>query len=172
MPQRFIDGYEFAGAGGVESGSLPLSGLPRLQDLLRSNAGSVAYEIRGVRDRQGRLALQIGVSGILCLTCQRCLEALDYAFDAASTLALARSEDEAAEESMDPDAPERIVAGPEMPVRDLVEDELLLLVPIAPRHERCDGKPGEAPAAQERKMPFAGLRDMLGNGKAGGRGSR
>jgi uncharacterized protein len=169
MPQRYIDGYEIAGTGGIESGSWPLADLPRVQDLLRSNAGRVAYEIKGVRDRMGRLALQVGVSGTLCLTCQRCLEAMDYAFEASSTLVLARDEaeaTEASEESPDGDAPERIVAGPEMPVLDLVEDELLLLVPIAPRHERCAGKPGEAQEA--RKLPFAGLRDLLGGGKAGG----
>ena len=57
---------------------------------------------------------------------------------------------------------DRVVAGREMPVRDLVEDELILAVPYAPRHEDCE--PAARPRAQgqdEKISPFAGLRGLM-----------
>jgi uncharacterized protein len=50
-----------------------------------------------------------------------------------------------------------------MPVHDLIEDELLLALPLAPRHERCAAR--SAGEAGERHSPFAGLRDLLGGPK-------
>jgi uncharacterized protein len=44
-------------------------------------------------------------------------------------------------------------------VRDLVEDQLLLALPYAPRHDNCAAQGRLAPV--ERQTPFAGLRGML-----------
>ena len=165
MPQRYIDGFEFGETGGLASGSWPVSDLPRLQDLLRDSAGAIDYRIAGTRDEVGRPALEVGVKGVLQLTCQRCLEVLPYRFDARSMLVLARKAAEIeADDALGVDAPERVLAGREMPVRDLIEDELLLLVPIAPRHERCAESPEKASATKD--SPFAGLRGLLDGRKA------
>jgi uncharacterized protein len=164
MSQRYIDGFEFGGTGGSASGSWAVADLPRLQDLLRSNAGEVSYRIEGTRDSMGRPALEVSVKGVLQLTCQRCLEALPYRFDAQSVLVLARNMAEIeADDAMGVEAPERVLAGREMPVRDMIEDEVLLLVPIAQRHEHCEERPGRAAGRQE--SPFAGLRGLLDGGK-------
>jgi fatty acid/phospholipid biosynthesis enzyme len=66
-------------------------------------------------------------------------------------------------EPIEAQGPERIVAGREMPVHDLIEDELLLAIPIAPRHEHCAER--NAPAAGAKHAPFAGLRGLLGGTK-------
>lgn len=164
MPQRYIDGFEFCGTGGVVSGKWPVADLPRLQDMLRDAAGAVDYRIVGTRDGVGRPALEVCVAGVLQLTCQRCLEALAYRFDARSMLVLARSQAEIeADDLSGADGPERILAGVEMPVRDLIEDEVLLLVPLAPRHDVCARRPEVAAAG--RNVPFAGLRGLLDGGK-------
>lgn len=163
MPQRYIDGFAFGETGGLVSGTWPLADLPRLQDMLRGNAGEVSYSVEGTRDSLGRPALEVAVSGSLALTCQRCLEGLEHRFDSRSLLLLARSESELEEDSDDAEAPDRILAAREMPVRELVEDEVLLLVPLAPRHERCGQRPDEAAAVRE--SPFAGLRGLLKDSK-------
>lgn len=159
MPQRTIDGFEFAETGAVLSGGWPVADLPRLQDVLRSNAGSVDYVVRGTHDALGRAALEVSVAGALEMTCQRCLEALALRVDARTTLVLAHSEAEIDGGAMAAEAPERVLAGKEMRVRDLVEDEVLLAVPVAPRHEQCGEMRGAGPA--KRPSPFAGLRDLL-----------
>ncbi|HVJ12456.1 MAG TPA: DUF177 domain-containing protein, partial [Burkholderiales bacterium] len=56
-------------------------------------------------------------------------------------------------------APDRVVAGREMKLRELVEDELILAVPYAPRHESCNGR--AAMHADAKASPFAGLRGLI-----------
>ena len=55
----------------------------------------------------------------------------------------------------------------EMRVRDLVEDELLLAIPLAPRHERCGGREAQAErgSREKEKSPFADLRGLIGGTK-------
>src|SRR5437588_11796617 len=89
--QPVIDGFEFATAGATQEGTLPLSGFPRLQDLLVSDAGDVRYAVRGVRDEHGRPSLEIGVRATLQLRCQRCLAPLAYEVDEQALLVPAAS---------------------------------------------------------------------------------
>ena len=161
MPhQPVIDGFEFASAGATQQGVWPLSGFSRLRDMLASDAGEVAYRIQGTSDEHGRPALKVRVEGTLQLRCQRCLEPLPFEVKAQDLLVLAATLSEIDAEPADANAPDRIVAGKEMPVRDLVEDEVLLAIPLAPRHERCAGR--EAEAAGREDSPFAGLRGLVG----------
>ncbi len=157
--QPVIDGAEFAAAGAAQQGVLPLSGFPRLRDMLVSDAGEVAYAVKGVRDERGRPSLRVRVHGTLQLRCQRCLEALPYAVNADELLVLAASQAEIDAAPVDVQAPDRVVAAAEMPLRDLVEDELILAVPYAPRHASCAGRPMEG--EQVNTKPFAGLRGLI-----------
>ena len=157
--QPVIDGFEFASAGASREGDWPLSDLPRLRDMLASDAGEVRYRIDGVSDAQGRPALRVQVQGALQLRCQRCLEPLPYEARADELLVLAASLAEIEAEPASAHAADRVVAGREMPVRDLVEDELILALPYAPRHAACASRaPGDEAA---RPSPFAGLRGMM-----------
>ncbi len=157
--QPVIDGAEFAAAGATQQGVLPLSGFPRLRDMLVSDAGEVAYAVKGVRDERGRPSLRVSVHGTLQLRCQRCLEALPYAVEADELLVLAESQTEIDAESAVAQFPDRVIAAAAMPVRDLIEDELILAVPFAPRHASCEGRP--TPGEQRKTLPFAGLRGLI-----------
>lgn len=158
--QPVINGFEFATAGATQEGTLPLSSFPRLQDVLVSNAGEVAYALHGVRDGRGRPSLQLSVRGTLQLRCQRCLGPLAHHVHAEALLVLAGSQAEIDAEPAGVDAPDRVVAGKEMAVGELVEDELILDLPVAPRHGSCAARiAGNAPAS--RSSPFAGLRGMM-----------
>ena len=159
--QPVIDGFEFAAAGATQEGKLPLAGFPRLKDQLVSDAGDVTYALKGVRDARGRPSLQLKVRGILQLRCQRCLGALAHSVDAQQLLVLAGSQDEIDAEPAGVDDPDRIVAGKEMSVRDLVEDELILALPYAPRHEDCEPEHEDAHGERAMNSPFAGLRGMM-----------
>jgi uncharacterized protein len=130
-----------------------------LRDLLASHAGEVHYAIEGVRDARGRPGLRVKVRGTLQLRCQRCLEAMAYEVLSDELLVLAGTLAEIHAEPADAYAADRVVGGKEMPVRDLIEDELILAVPYAPRHESCTARP--SPDAQAKTSPFAGLRGLL-----------
>lgn len=162
MPhQPTIDGFEFASAGATQHGVWPLKDFPRLRDVLASDAGEVAYEISGVRDDRGRPGLRLKVSGTLMLRCQRCLEAMAFEVKTDETLVLASTLAEIHDEPADANAPDRVVAGKEMALRELIEDELILAVPYAPRHESCTA--GRKDDREERTSPFAGLRGLMHN---------
>ena len=160
MPhQPVIDGFEFASAGAIQQGVWPLSDLQRLRDMLASDAGEVAYRVQGTRDENGRPALQLRVEGTLQLRCQRCLEALAFEVKVEDLLVLAATLSEIHAEPADAYAPDRILAGKEMPLRELVEDELILALPYAPRHESCE--PGAAGQGERGGTPFASLRGLM-----------
>jgi len=167
-PSRFplIDGFQFARTGQELRGKCSVAVFARLQDALFSNAGELAYEILGARDDVGRPALQVRVAGPLQLTCQRCLKALQYDLRVDATLVLARTEAEIEAQPVEPEGPDRILGSREMAVGTLLEDEILLAVPFAPRHEQCAGAGGGKGA--EQGSPFADLRGLLNRGGRAG----
>jgi uncharacterized protein len=158
-PQPVIDGFEFAAAGASLRGALPIRDFPRLHDLLAGHDGEIAFEVEGVRDERGRPALRLNVRGRLELRCQRCLEPLPFEVDADEVLVLAGTQAEIDAEPADVHAADRVVAAKEMPVRELVEDELILALPYAPRHAGCNAR--ASTDAAEKALPFAGLRGLM-----------
>jgi uncharacterized protein len=140
---------------------MPVRELSRLSDLLASDAGEVAYQVQGTRDERGRPSLLVKARGGLQLRCQRCLEAMPFEIATEQTLVLAQTQEEIDADPVDPSLPDRVLASKEMPVRELIEDELILALPYAPRHAQCaartDSNTGKATS------PFAGLRGLLGD---------
>lgn len=161
--QPVIDGLEFARAGSRLQGSWPVAGFTRLRDLLRSDEGTLRYELHGVPQEQGYPALRLRVEGALQLVCQRCLAALELPLQIEASLRLAATQADVDAEPLEAEGPETIVAGREMPVKTLVEDEVLLALPIAPRHPDCAG--AQKSAAGARQRPFADLRGLVGGQK-------
>lgn len=161
--QPVIDGLEFAKAGSNLQGAWPVVEFRRLRDALRSDQGALRYELRGVPEERGQPALRLRVDGALQLVCQRCLGALEYPLHIEVALLLAATQAEVDAQPLEAEGPESIVAGKEMRVRELVEDEVLLALPIAPRHEACAG--GAVEKAGTRQTPFAELRGLMGGSK-------
>jgi len=115
------------------SGSLPLAQLPRLAAQLADNSGSLEVEFEAGKDASGAAWLGGEVRGTLRLTCQRGLHPFDWGCAVKTRLRLVSSEVEEARVLKDSE-PYR-VQDDVLPVRELVEDEVLLALPIAPR---CD----------------------------------
>lgn len=160
MPhQPLIDGFEFATAGARQQGRWPVRELPRLRDMLASDTSEVAWELEGTRDERGRPSLRLSVRGTLQLRCQRCLEPMAFEVDAEELLVLAATQAEIDAEPPDAQAPDRVLAGKQMPLRELIEDQLILELPYAPRHEGCVTA-AEADEAGT-LSPFAGLRGLM-----------
>ena len=159
MPHRpVIDGLEFARSQGRLSGDWPIADLPRLRDAVQSGT-ALRYELEGVPQERGRPALRLRVTGTLRLACQRCLGALEHPLRVDALLLLFGSENDIETVPLDAEAPDGIVATKEMAVRDLIEDEVLLAIPYAPRHEECKSSTDAAGVPGAR--PFADLRALL-----------
>lgn len=161
----FIDSLEFARGGREMSGSVPLTSLERLADMLADRNGELAWSVRGgmVDDPTGgqQAFLLIEVGGEVRLVCQRCLKALPFRLAIDNRLLLVPPgkpwpEDDL--EGMAHDSLDPIEALVEQPLLDLVEDEVLLALPIAPRHASC-----EVPAHDDGRAaasPFAKLAQL------------
>ena len=158
--QPVIDGLEFAKAASKLQGAWPAAGFVRLLDALRTKEGTLSYELQGVPEAYGRPALRLKVDGVLPLVCQRCLGSLEYPLHIEELLLLVSTQAEVDTAPLDAQGPESIVAGREMQVLSLVEDEVLLAIPIAPRHPACAGDSEGSRGAKP--MPFAGLRGLMG----------
>ncbi|MBI2509566.1 MAG: DUF177 domain-containing protein [Betaproteobacteria bacterium] len=149
--QAVIDSLEFARTGQTLRGNLPVSGLARLQDGLYDALGEVEFVVQGGTDARRRPVLMLDVRGVLHLRCQRCLGALDYPLRLANTLLLV-SEAEAVSGAPDDEDIEWLEASAELDVAGLVEDEVLLGLPYAPRHDE-GGCARDAGMRQERSKP-------------------
>jgi uncharacterized protein len=120
----------------VFTGSVPLAKLPRLSASLAETSGTLQVELQATRDGEGQDWLHGEIRGRLPLTCQRGLHAFAWDCDVAMSLALVESESE--EEKLLKDTESYLVEDDELPLRDLVEEEVLLALPIVPRCEDLD----------------------------------
>ena len=118
------------------AGSVPVAKLPRLAASLAQSSGALQVELQATRDEEGQDWLHGEIRGRLPLTCQRGLHAFDWDCDVALSLALVESEAE--EEKLLRDTESYLVEDDELPLRDLVEDEVLLALPMTPRCEDPD----------------------------------
>jgi uncharacterized metal-binding protein YceD (DUF177 family) len=84
---------------------------------------------------------------------------MPFAVRADELLVLAATQAEIDAEPPDAHAPDRVLAGKEMRLGELIEDQLILEAPYAPRHEACAAAPGAQ--EDERVSPFAALRGMM-----------
>ena len=153
-----IDSVEFARAQQQLHGSLAVAGLKRLEDILFDTQGVVNYALRGAVDERNRPQIELRISGPLHLQCQRCLERLDYELDVTNTLLVVPHGVPVDADVDDPEAPDVVETGPELDVAALIEDEVLLSLPLAPRHPEgaCESRLAKQNAA-ERSSAFAQL---------------
>jgi len=159
--QRLIDAFEFAAAGTLQRGVLTWPMLPRLQASVAAEGEGLHYAVEGRCDPQGRSWLRFEASGRFGFVCQRCLEPMSLAWNAAWDLELAVRQADVDAASDDPEAPDRILADAPLALAELVEDEVLLSVPFAPRHEDCTEARPVQKGAGPRESAFAGLRTMI-----------
>ncbi|MBI4195443.1 MAG: DUF177 domain-containing protein [Betaproteobacteria bacterium] len=118
---------------------MAVASLTRLQDCLFDTGGTVDFRLKGGRDGRGRPVLILEVNGLLHLQCQRCLGLLEYPLHLSNTLTLLKRGENPGAEAEDPNASDFIEASSELDMAALVEDEILLSLPLVPRHpdERC-----------------------------------
>jgi uncharacterized protein len=157
-----IDGPQLARDRGTVSGTLGIDALPRLA-ASGCDAATLRYRVRGGVNSAGRPCLAVEASGVALLACQRCLGAVEFPVDLSVELELVASEREilGADDDLD-----RVLATNEMDVASLVEDEALLVLPMAPMHGRCGPDAGQRDP--DRAAPFAVLAGLRKGGGGDG----
>lgn len=132
-----IDGLQFARAALERWGNVGMERLPRLAQLQCSSEG-LEYRLCGGKAGNGKPCLRLAVRGSMEMPCQRCLEPVQVPIAIDAELELAESEREISETD---DEIDRVLASRHMDIASLVEDEVILALPMAPRHEECVRRP-------------------------------
>jgi uncharacterized protein len=162
LPDR-LDLYAAAEAGRVIKGRIPLAKLERVVPLMASGTGELAVILELDRDQEGTRYLAGSIQGVLQLQCQRCLDSMDYPLNVKFRLGLLQNPDDVQYLA---DRYEPLIVTPE-PARisEVIEDEVLLALPIAPLHEdmnKCREVAADyhESASVQRNNPFAVLEQL------------
>ncbi|PWW45996.1 YceD family protein [Melaminivora alkalimesophila] len=167
-PDR-LDVKAFAQAGGHLSGH---DTLLRYQRLAEEAQGlhpdlrvdwSADGQIRTTHGIGGQIWLRLKAQATVPLTCQRCLQPVDVPLSVEREFRFVA--DEATAEALDADSEEDLlVLSRDFNLRELIEDELIMALPLVPLHESC---PVDVPmassdedfeaASAEVPNPFAAL---------------
>jgi uncharacterized protein len=171
---RRLDVAAFAQAGASLSGQDPLRKYERLaQESRRPEADSTIEwqaqgEHRAAADGSVRPALHLRASVALPLTCQRCMGEVIEPVAVDRHIVFAPDEDTAA--ALDDASDDDVLAlAPDLDLQALIEDELLMALPLVARHDTCpEAVPLSAQdaafddALQEKVNPFAALAALKG----------
>ncbi|MDR0528674.1 MAG: YceD family protein [Zoogloeaceae bacterium] len=161
-----LDVWKFAREGAVLKGDLSILSLPRLTDCLAEEVemdslAALVFSLQGKPGKHSRPRLEIRVSGILPLRCQRCLLPVEASLDIDSLLELVAEETFSEAEEEQESGEVELLPLPSgkkgmRTARELLEEEILLALPGVPRHAEC-----QTPSASEDMVShsFAALSD-------------
>lgn len=169
MKERFdpcaLELLAFCRSGATLQGAWPQAGMVRLAGSLAAPgdadvAWSASGQWRPVTGGEAEVWLRLTAGTNVLLECQRCLQPMTQALQVDRAFRFVRGEAEAArlDEELEDDVLE---LPPRLDLHALVEDELILALPLVPRHAECPAPlllPQDAPAEDiQRASPFAAL---------------
>jgi uncharacterized protein len=140
--------------------TVPVERFDRLVESLHEPVGTVTFEFQGERDDEGKLYVDLSIQGDLVLQCQRCLEAVVWSCEVRNRLLLLRPGEPLPEDELENDEADALEVEPLTDLLALVEDEVLLAMPLVPRHDDCE--PPVKAGVDEEISPFAVLRQLRG----------
>ncbi|WP_201596559.1 YceD family protein [Psychrobacter vallis] len=171
MPEH-ISLDKWADAGFEWSGEVDPNSFDRLAATLNTEHEQSKTQLDAhLYRRNNVLHLAFTLTGEVWLTCQRCLQpvAIDLSDDYNVALLENDSQVRSVNDEQDyllldevviEQSPERL-----LPFKKLVEDEILLKTPMAPKHDDCEMSVeqfGEIPEEEESENPFAALASLKG----------
>jgi uncharacterized protein len=166
----------------TQTGILNLMDLPRLADWVNTEQltprpehcfswflnGHTENEAGGLEQR---FFLTLEITGRIPQTCQRCLDEMTLDIHSKNRFEVFTTEEKADEAIYSEDDSEPLVMSEEFDLIELIEDDILLAIPLAPKHKRCpnvhqsllSGADGETVLSEEvrnkldKPSPFAAL---------------
>ncbi len=149
---------------------VPLGHFPRLSESLAEGASGVAEGCVSFGRERGLPVARVRVSAAPQLVCQRCLQPVAVPVQSDLNVLLVGSLERA--DALAPGCEAVVIEGGRVVPRDLVEEELLLGLPLVPRHEASDSCPEafeesgpvaatQPPPEPDKQTPFAGLAQLL-----------
>lgn len=177
-----LDVAAFARDAGELSGEISATSLLRLSDAAAPEAPASAWpaitwsatgERREPRGAQAQTWLYLEASAVAQLTCQRCLRPVQEHVEFTRWFRFVQDEATASGDDVESEE-DLLVISRSFNLLELIEDELLLSLPLVPRHEQCpeplapplDPSLAEVEPEAERPHPFAALAALKKQGPA------
>jgi uncharacterized protein len=174
MSQRlpeFIEPYRLAETRRILTGEIPIARMKRLGPLLLNDDGEAHVNLVFDVDEIGQANVTGDVKASVTMQCQRCMERMVVEVNAKVSLAFVNTEKQAQDL---PSYYEPLIVEDETSLSDLVEDEIILALPVVPLHEpeQCiiqDQHIGQAQSTvtdsdsgntEQRENPFAILEKL------------
>ena len=133
-PATQIDALRLIRNKEIARGRFAAGELLRVADYLYGLEGAVEYRIEGGYDARQRPVIRCIINGYLDLACQRCLGPIKFAVDTDQQLVVVPNEASMPAPEDEEDGVDFIIAAPRFDLLALVEDEIILNLPLAPRH--------------------------------------
>ena len=155
--QLSIDTAKFAREATELSGAFSPAQMPRVAAQLFDLNGDIRYVVRGYVTGRGGPAIAIRITGSVNLRCERCLERLQYDLLLERDLVLLNGIDEFGPRDDEDDLVDIIPATPHLDLHATLEEEVMLGLPMAPRHEEgeCHVSGEVASASDGERQPTA-----------------
>ncbi len=162
QPSTYIEPFALANNDSMVERQVPLIGMQRLAELVIEAAGEATVSLHFGADQQGLRVMQGSIAAPVVMRCERCLKLMLVDVVADVNVGLVKNNEQVANL---PGQYEPLLLESDEPVSlaGLVEDELILSLPIAPRHEMdavcvsLDDYTADDEPQEERKNPFAAL---------------
>ncbi|WP_010324064.1 YceD family protein [Marinobacterium stanieri] len=145
------------------AGTAAIAAMPRLASNLVTDEGVVDVDLQFAKDEQNLCILTGHAHGSVLMTCQRCLEPVKVVVNAEFNLAVALTDEQAKHlpRSYDP----LIIETDEIELLPVIEDELMLSLPLVPYHDDCSiqtsfGDAETARTQEEKPNPFSVLAQL------------
>lgn len=165
---KIVDPRKLAERGVRLTGAVPVKAMPRLLSYLCKDQDVISVDLQFDLDELRHRTITGSATGRVHMTCQRCLEATAVEINAQFNLALAFNEERAKQlpSYYDP----LIVEEDEANLLDIVEEELILSLPLVPYHDDCsvqttfgDSSTTEKSEQNTTPNPFSILAQLKGN---------
>jgi len=155
--EGIIDPATFATKPKVYKGALTGSDLVDLDERVAGPEGGLQFEVAAGLDKQRRKVVSYIIKGFAQLTCQVSMESFRHEVDISERLVLVDDESQLPPIEMESDEEDFMVADGPLDLRDLVEDAVILSLPMIPRKPGIEEVPKVADAPR-RESPFAALK--------------
>ena len=158
-PNDIINPDQLTPKGTVFAGVFRPGDLENLADDLATPEGELKYRVVARLDSARRRTISCTINGFVFLTCQSSGEVFRHEVAIEDRLVLVRSEEELPAFEVESDSEDYVVAAAPIDVRDLVEEAVILALPMVPRKPGLEPDPhaGVGEPKPDKPSPFAAL---------------
>ncbi|NDV12167.1 YceD family protein [Crenobacter caeni] len=155
-----IDPNAFCREGRTLNGRRPIAELDgRVLENLADASGEVSFSAEGFVDSLRRPSLRLTVETTVNVVCQRCLEPMPLQVESDAVLTFFWNEEKLAAACETDETLDAVMAEEMLDVMAMVEDEIIMGLPLSPRHDACGGELLEK-VKSDKPNPFAVLAQL------------